>query len=234
MELLERLAANDPQLTALELDDVPPSVGMRELATALALNTTLTHLGLQDRGLVTADAHKLAGLLERNKTLKALSLSSNNIGSDGARYLAAALERNSVLEQLFLGRNNIGDDGAAAFRTALERNNTLKGLFLYASHIGDNGACHLAAALERNTTLTILDLGTGSNIRTVGQADLWAALETNCTLDELRGVDGVHDILNRNRVVRVARQQKVMLQFSFIARLISPHSAFTLQWFCLG
>jgi hypothetical protein len=33
MELLERLAANDPQLT--ELKDVPRSVGMRKLATAL-------------------------------------------------------------------------------------------------------------------------------------------------------------------------------------------------------
>jgi hypothetical protein len=29
MELLERLAANDPQLTVLRI--VPPSVGMREL-----------------------------------------------------------------------------------------------------------------------------------------------------------------------------------------------------------
>ena len=48
MGLLERLAANDPQLT--ELLDVPPSVGMRELAAALALNTTLTYLGLRDAG----------------------------------------------------------------------------------------------------------------------------------------------------------------------------------------
>jgi hypothetical protein len=55
MELLERLAANDPQLT--ELVDLPPPVGMRELATALALNTTLTYLGLSGRGLVDADAN---------------------------------------------------------------------------------------------------------------------------------------------------------------------------------
>jgi hypothetical protein len=54
MELLERLAANDPQLTAL--NSVPPSVGMRELATALVLNTTLTTLNLSWRGLVAADA----------------------------------------------------------------------------------------------------------------------------------------------------------------------------------
>ncbi len=58
MELLERLAANDPQLTALNY--VPSSVGMHELATALALNTTLTILNLSGRGLVDADAHELA------------------------------------------------------------------------------------------------------------------------------------------------------------------------------
>jgi hypothetical protein len=62
MELLERLAANDPELTVLY--DVPPSVGMRELATALALNTTLTHLRLSGRGLVAAEVHELAGALE--------------------------------------------------------------------------------------------------------------------------------------------------------------------------
>jgi hypothetical protein len=81
--LLEHLAANDPQLT--ELYNVPPSVGMRELATALALNTTLTYLGLRDRGLVAADAHELAGALERNKTLATTA--------SGPTALATWLER---------------------------------------------------------------------------------------------------------------------------------------------
>jgi hypothetical protein len=80
MELLERLAANDPQLIQLVSKDVPRSVGMRELATALALNTTLTHLRSAGRGLVAADAHELAGMLERNKTLKTLNLAGNNVG----------------------------------------------------------------------------------------------------------------------------------------------------------
>jgi hypothetical protein len=79
MELLERVAANDPQLT--EFLHVPRFVGMRELATALALNT---HLSLRVRGLVDVDAYELAGALERNKTLKTLSLISNNIGADGS------------------------------------------------------------------------------------------------------------------------------------------------------
>jgi hypothetical protein len=269
------LSANDPQLT--ELKDVPRSVGMRELAAALALNTTLTSLSLWGRGLVAADAHELAGALgrnktlealslsrnnigpegarylaaalernnslttlnlgrsnigpdgarhlaaalERNKTLKTLNLTSNNIGPDGACYLAAALERNSVLETLWLGENNVGDDGAAAFRTALERNNTLVELALSYNNIGEDGARHLAAALERNFTLTRLYLS-GNDIGQAGAtAALRTALEANCTLERLVGVNGVDDILERNRGVRVARKQQVMLRPSFIAQLTS-------------
>jgi hypothetical protein len=106
MEVPERLAANDPQLTMLY--DVPSSVGMHELATALALNTTLTHLGLVGRGLVAADAHELAGMpvLERNRTLETLNLADNNIGDDGARHLAAALGRNKTLKTLGLRRRS--------------------------------------------------------------------------------------------------------------------------------
>jgi hypothetical protein len=185
MELLERLAANDLQLTVLH--DVPPSVGMRELAAALALNTTLTYLGLSGRGLVAADAHELAGALERNKTLKTLYLSINNIRSDGARYLAAALERNNSLTVLYFSNNNIGDDGARYLAAALERNNSLKTLYLDGNNIGEAGA-----------------------------AALRAALETNCTLDLLYGVSGVEDILKRNRGVRVARKQQVMPSSSLL------------------
>ncbi len=90
----------------------PASVGIRELAAALALNTTLTCLTLPSKELGDADAHELAGMLERNTTLKELSLHDNNIGADGARHLAAALERNKMLEELSLRNNHIGADGA--------------------------------------------------------------------------------------------------------------------------
>jgi hypothetical protein len=150
MELLERLPANDPQLT--ELKHVPPSVTcrMHELATALALNTTLTHLRLQNHRLIDANADELAGMLGRNKTLKTLNLIDNSIWFDGARHLAAALEQNGVLEDFWLGWSNIGDDGARDLAAALERNNTLVELSLFRNGIGKVGACHLAAALERN------------------------------------------------------------------------------------
>jgi Ran GTPase-activating protein (RanGAP) involved in mRNA processing and transport len=150
MELLERLAANDLQLT--KLVGVPRSVGMRELAIALVLNTTLTHLGLRDRGLVDADAHELAGALERNKSLKTLDMDTNN-GPDGARYLAAALERNKTLKTLNLSFNNIGPDGARHLAAALGRNKVLREFWLDGNNVGDDGAAAFRTALERNNTL---------------------------------------------------------------------------------
>jgi hypothetical protein len=134
---------------------------------------------------------------------------------------------------LYLGTNNIGDDGARHLAAALERNNALQVLDLAGNNIGDYGARHLAAALERNVTLRELFLY-GNNIGEAGAAALRAVLGTNCTLDVLGGVDGVDDILKRNRGARVARKQQVMPPFFIIGRLMFHHSAFTLLWFCLG
>jgi Ran GTPase-activating protein (RanGAP) involved in mRNA processing and transport len=232
MKLLERLAANDPELTKLF---VPRSVEMHELATALALNTTVTFLGLSDRGLVAADVNKLAGMLERNKTLTTLHLTNNNLGDNGARRLAAALGRNRTLKVLKLTMNVVGADGCRHLAAALERNSTLRELDLQGNSIEDNGACHLAAALERNSTLTVLLLG--GNIGAAGIAAFRAALETNWTLERLYGVRAVYDMLERNcgnRRICVARAQKVMLHLSLLLRLMFLPSAFALLWFCSG
>ncbi len=87
----------------------------------------------------------------------------------------------------------------------------------YGNHVGDDGARHLAAALERNCALTWLNLN-NNTFGTAGAAALLAALETNCILVRLYGVDGVDDILERNRGVRVARKQQVMGQFFLFLR----------------
>jgi hypothetical protein len=209
---VERLAANDPQLT--ELVNMPRSVAVRELVTALALNTTLVTLDFGRRVIHDDDdAPEFAAfcsVLERNTTLKTLNMCGSLVGDVGAHHLAAALEQNSTLKELVLRLNGIGYDGA-------ER---------------------LAAALTRNVTLTVLNLE-WNTFGEAGAAALRAALETNCTLDVLKGVDGVEDILKRNREVRVARNQRVMLQFFVVfCCFFCPHSfsfsAFVRLWFCLG
>jgi hypothetical protein len=126
--------------------------------------------------------------LERTPSLRTLTLVCNYIWAEGARHLAAALERGAMLVVLNLGESSVRDDGA----------------------------CHLAAALKQDTALTILDLSDNDNMVTCADP-FRTTFETNYTLAELYGVDGVGDILECNRWVRVARKQKVM-QFLFVAR----------------
>ncbi len=62
MNLLERLAASDPQLTHVT---VPRSVGLRDLATAMEPNTTLATLDLA-HGIGAEGVHELSEMLGRN------------------------------------------------------------------------------------------------------------------------------------------------------------------------
>jgi hypothetical protein len=104
-ELLARLASSDPRLTELH---VPSSVEARELAAALALNTTLTYADLEGNNIGHDGARELALGLGRNAALKTLNLSYNDIGPAGAGALSAALGLNASLTTLDLGSNNVG------------------------------------------------------------------------------------------------------------------------------
>ncbi len=107
-ELLARLASSDPQLTELY---VPSFVAARELAAALALNTTLTSADLEYNNIGDDGACELALGLGRNAALKTLNLYHNNIGPAGAGALSAALAMNSSLTALNLEYDKVGADG---------------------------------------------------------------------------------------------------------------------------
>jgi Ran GTPase-activating protein (RanGAP) involved in mRNA processing and transport len=154
-----------------------------------------------------------------NRTLKMLDLSRNDVGGDDCRHLAAALEGNTTLLTLQLSSSEIGDN-SRHLATALERNTTLKTLDLSWNKLGYNGCRLLAAALERNTMLMKLDLSRNS-IGSDGVAALQVMPQSNCTLDEIIGVDvdgvvGVQDLLKSNREVRTARKRKVWWHTSLL------------------
>ena len=71
-----------------------------------------------------------AKALAQNTTLKVLVLNNNNIGGEGAKALAEALKTNTTLTNLNLGSNQIGDEGARAIADALQTNTRLISLNL--------------------------------------------------------------------------------------------------------
>jgi Ran GTPase-activating protein (RanGAP) involved in mRNA processing and transport len=183
--ILERLQANDPALTELDLWMTPINVADAEhLAVALKENTTLTKLTLVDTQINDAGAEHLAATLKENITLTELNLANNQIGAAGAKHLAAALKENTALTSLNLANNQIGDGGVEYLSTSLKENTILTELNLVSNQISAAGTEHLVISLKENTTLTSLHL-LANKIGDTGAKHLANALKKNATLTSL-------------------------------------------------
>jgi Leucine-rich repeat (LRR) protein len=163
--LLERIKANDPTLTTLDLSNKKLNDSdIQQLANALATNTNLTNLDVGWNQIGDEGAKALAA----NATLTNLDVGGNQIGVEGAKALAA----NATLTNLNVYYNQIGAKGAKA----LAANTTLTNLDVWGNQIGDEGTKALAA----NATLTYL------NVRSNQIGDEGAkALAANATLTNL-------------------------------------------------
>jgi Ran GTPase-activating protein (RanGAP) involved in mRNA processing and transport len=84
--ILERIKANDPTLTTLNLSHKAlTDADIQPLANALATNTFLTNLNVGGNQIGDEGAKALAA----NTTLTNLDVSRNQIGVEGAKALAA-------------------------------------------------------------------------------------------------------------------------------------------------
>ena len=90
-EALQQLARGDAEMNA----HLTPQ-GIAAFSQALAGNTTLTQLDLEESSIDDIGARALATALERNTTLTKLHLGGDSIGVDGARALATALNVGTV------------------------------------------------------------------------------------------------------------------------------------------
>ena len=174
--------------------------GMLALATALALNTTLTCLHLAavqgdpsssmgpEVGLALATALALNTTLTElslqqnvhlNTTLRSLNLASTRLGMVGYKPLLACLRSGPTsltnLTNLGLSSNGLGSKGGVALAAALEGNTSLRRLDLASNEIGAEGGTRLAKLLELSTALSRLDLRSNDLRACIGA--LQAALE---------------------------------------------------------
>merc|ERR1740124_1250377 len=154
---------------------------MRNIATALHSNKTITSVNLAFNNISDDGAKVLATALESNDTIITINLSNNNIGDEGAKVLATALESNHTITTINLSNNNIGDEGAKVLATAFESNDTIITINLSNNNIGDEGAKALATALESNRTITTINLS-NNNIGDECAKALVTALEFNDTI----------------------------------------------------
>ncbi|MCE3238542.1 MAG: hypothetical protein K0R24_1523 [Gammaproteobacteria bacterium] len=164
--LLDQLASNDSQLTALDLSGRGLTVTqLKELIKALEGNTHLNILNVSNNPIGDIGAQLLAAPhfhfnvlyasgcnisavrpLAENTRLLELDLASNEISAAGAGLFA----ENKTLQSLSLAGNPVGDEGAIS----LSKNCTLISLTLSHCKIGIKGS----QALAKNTHLKTLIL----------------------------------------------------------------------------
>jgi hypothetical protein len=137
--ILNRLKANDPSLTGLDLSDRElTDSDIEMLMQALIENTNLTTLnvGSNQIGDIGAEA------LSRNVNLTYLDVSYDQIGDEGAKALA--LNRN--LTSLNVAGNTLGDEGGQA----LAQNVCLRTLDFSRNNITDASTAGLEQMILRN------------------------------------------------------------------------------------
>uniref|UniRef100_A0A7S1JCK3 Uncharacterized protein n=1 Tax=Eutreptiella gymnastica TaxID=73025 RepID=A0A7S1JCK3_9EUGL len=190
----------------------------KELATALLLTSSVTHLDLMGNKLKTDDAQVLAAALVHCPRLKVLKLSSNQLLDTGARAIAKLVAKTKSLTSLDLTYNQIGDSGAEDMALAMNRNKSLRVLAmewneikrldrvndmlttntllhtlrLSGNRIGNSGVTTLCSGcLQTNNYLTSLDLSL-NGIQDDGGSDLRKLMLTNTSL--------MHITLSRNQI----------------------------------
>ena len=158
--------------------------GVATISEVLKVNTCLTNLNLMRTGIGASGVAAISEALKVNTCLTNLNLSLNNIGASGAAAIPEALKVNTCLTNLNLNSNEIGASGAAAISGALKVKTCLTHLDLALNNIGASGAAAISEALKVNTCLTSLNLFF-NEIGDSGAAAISEALKVNTCLTNL-------------------------------------------------
>lgn len=166
---------------------------LQGLATALKVNTTLTHLNLSESQLGHKISQVLGQVLILNTPLTHLNLSFNQMGEVETMGIAIYFAINKTLTHLDLSHNQIGNYGIKVLAQSLKVNKSIAFLNLSFNQIGPEGALALADMLILKETFTHLDLSHNA-IQPIGAQALGIALATNTALTYLDlGSNGVDD-----------------------------------------
>eukprot|EP00048_Salpingoeca_helianthica_P009414 m.135158 g.135158 ORF g.135158 m.135158 type:complete len:268 (-) comp14864_c2_seq4:160-963(-) len=132
--LLAKELATNTKITNMDLyDNAIGAIGMRALAAALKINTTLEELNLQSNR-IEEGVVELADALAVNSSLKTLGLMGVDIDEAGLTQIALALESNTTLKKIRMSHTVTGL-GANAILHMLACNCTLIDFSLDWSHV---------------------------------------------------------------------------------------------------
>lgn len=140
---LERLVLDD----MAQFDDS----SVREIATGIAKNTSLTALSMRSCSISTVGGKHLVTALSQHPSMRELRLCGNaQLGSSAVDLLCRMLKKTPRLTVLHLSNCGLGEDGASHLAELLRSGGCLTVLAIKRNDIGDAGAIQLAEALMKN------------------------------------------------------------------------------------
>ena len=219
------------------------------LASAIASNSSLEDLRLNDNRLTTSGIVTIAKSLNNISTLKYFSVISNLITEEATDFIASVIKSNTGIEQLYLGNNKLGA-GALKIVRALKEVSSLKVLDLNNNNTSGIIADDLAAVIDHNslrklwlanndlrscastilqslsniTTLTELDLS-GNGMSEEVADFLASAIASNSSLEDLRLSD---NRLTTSGIVTIAKSLSIVSTLKYLSvqsNLISEEAA---------
>ncbi|MES2121680.1 MAG: hypothetical protein V4492_02750 [Chlamydiota bacterium] len=182
-----------------------------QLAMALTVNTTLTHLCFYGQGIRDNGALQFAHVLRVNSSLTSLDLGHNGIQPNAISAIAQAIiansslltlrmfknctgeayseiaeliSKNSTLMRLNISANQIPEQGAIAIGQSLLENSSLIHLNYFSNEVHDAAALIFAEVIRNNSTLQSLDLAF-TGISDPNATQIAEALPFNTTLTRL-------------------------------------------------
>uniref|UniRef100_A0A4W4ESG3 Tropomodulin 2 n=1 Tax=Electrophorus electricus TaxID=8005 RepID=A0A4W4ESG3_ELEEL len=156
-ETLQRVKANDPMLTEVNLNNLKniPIPTLRDFAKAMEKNTHVKKFSLAATRSndPIGNANAFADMLRENAALRSLNLESNFITSTGVQALVEALRDNDVLTEIKIDnqRQQLGTSVEMEIAKMLEANTSI---VKFGYHFTQQGPrARAAAAITKNNDL---------------------------------------------------------------------------------
>ncbi|KAK1785426.1 hypothetical protein P4O66_018797 [Electrophorus voltai] len=156
-ETLQRVKANDPMLTEVNLNNLKniPIPTLRDFAKAMEKNTHVKKFSLAATRSNDPIAVAFADMLRENAALRSLNLESNFITSTGVQALVEALRDNDVLTEIKIDnqRQQLGTSVEMEIAKMLEANTSI---VKFGYHFTQQGPrARAAAAITKNNDLAM-------------------------------------------------------------------------------
>ncbi|KAI1904054.1 hypothetical protein AGOR_G00001730 [Albula goreensis] len=154
-ETLQRIKANDPTLTEVNLNNIKniPIPTLKDFAKAMEKNTHVKKFSLAATRSNDPIAMAFADMLRENKSLASLNLETNFITSAGVQALVGALQDNDTLTEIKIDnqRQQLGTTVEMEIAKMLEENSSI---IKFGYHFTKQGPrARAAAAITKNNDL---------------------------------------------------------------------------------